>query len=158
MCKLEINVITYWLVMIPTHRMMEKRSLSFSNNERQTFLYILSVKWSFRFSILSSRSEDFLLFCIDWIRKEIRLTYCSHFVVPSTLAFIWCMVATKANGFCIWMILFFQFILFSPSFHLLPSLFVSSSRFSSSCSNSLYSYLNTYFFTGNCRTCLRSYL
>ena len=44
---------TYFPLSMPMQRMKEKSSLSFSNSERQTLLYMLRVKCSLRFLILS---------------------------------------------------------------------------------------------------------
>lgn len=59
------NIFTYCPLRMLTQRMKEKRSLSFSNRDRHTFLYILLVKWSFKLKILSSSSSDGWLFIID---------------------------------------------------------------------------------------------
>ena len=59
-------ITTYLLFKIPTVRTNEKRSLSFSNKDRQTFEYMLCVKWSFKYSMRSSRTDDRLLLFIDW--------------------------------------------------------------------------------------------
>ena len=63
--KLANRLITYFPFKMPIVKVMENKSLSFSNNDRQTLEYTLCVKCSFKLSILSSRSDEGRLLLID---------------------------------------------------------------------------------------------
>lgn len=59
---------------MPMAKTKENINLSFSNKDLQTFLYILLVKWSFKFPSLCSSTVDFSLLLIDCTYKLMNQT------------------------------------------------------------------------------------
>ena len=64
---------TYFPLSRLTHRINENSSLSFSNNDRHIFWYILYVKYLFRASIRLSKSDDFSLLFIACHKKTQKI-------------------------------------------------------------------------------------